>query len=243
MPRALRTVRALLLLLLAAGACQPAPQPAVLPTPRIMTVQVSPTLTIFAEQFQACAEEMPEIGLVVLERPAGAFDPEQSKIALRWGAGNMPEGYAAVIGEEALVLVVHPDNPLDQIRLEDARAIYQGTLRDWQEPAPPAEIQAWAYPAGDDAQAVFENALLDGAPAAQRVVYLAPDPAAMREAIAANPAAIGFLPARWVDGSVKALPVAGLEPERLRQPLLAVSEAEPRHPEKSWLICLQEQRK
>lgn len=239
-----KTLSAALIVLLitaAISACQPSVTPAARPTPQVMTVQMTPALTIYSEQYRKCVEEMPGVGLAVLERPASALDLDQSYIALRWGAGENLKGYAAVIGQDELVIVVHPKNPLTRISLTDLQAIYQGSQKDWQEPAPAGEIQAWAYPSGDDVQAVFQGAVLDGAPAAQSAVSMAPNPEAMREAVAANPAAIGFLPKRWIDGSIKTLTVSGLDAARLAQPLLSISKSEPKDPEKSWLICVQEQ--
>jgi hypothetical protein len=170
--------------------------------------------------------------------PASALDLNRSSLALRWGAGSSAIEFASVIGEEELVVVIHPDNPLQQISLEDLRAVYEGTLREW--PDTQEEIEAWAYPAGEDVQEVFESAVFTGTAPASDKAWLAPDPRAMREAIAGNPAALGFLPRSWLDEGVRALPISGLEAGDLRQPVLALSKSEPIDPEKALLICLQQ---
>ncbi len=190
--------------------------------------------------YRACVEELDNTGLVLLETPAAAIDLKQASLGLRWGPGSAFKDYAAVVGQEELVLIVHPQNPLTSITLTDLQAIFRGGLREWPQSAPPVEIQPWVYLNGDDTHAVFEAAVLSGQAPSARVVSLAPDPAAMREAVAANPAAIGFLPRRWLDPSVKAISVDGLDPALLRQPILAMSRSEPQGLEKSWLLCLQD---
>jgi PBP superfamily domain len=227
------------------AACQPAQPPVTPATPVILTVQATPALQLLAAQFHACAKEMGNTGVVLLDFSS----QNQAALTLRWGAGSgipdrtEPQGYAAVIGQEELAVVVNPRNPRESISLSDVQAIYSGALRAWPQTSPPGEIQPWTYPSGDDTQAVFDANILNNQPASARVVSLAPDPAAMREAVAGDPAAIGFLPRRWVDGTVKALAVEGIEPDRMRQPILAISKAEPQGMEKTWLICLQERLK
>jgi ABC-type phosphate transport system substrate-binding protein len=209
-----------------------------------MIVQVTPALLAFEDLFQRCANEQPGAGLVLLERPAPGIDLTQSAVALRWGAEGdwKPSGpaFAAVIGHEELVIVTHPANPAANISLADLQSIYSGAQRSWPGQEESSGVQPWVYPSGEDVQEIFEAALGGSQPSA-RVVHLAPDPPAMREAIAANPTAIGFLPRRWVDDSVKILTVDGLDSALLRRPVLAWSKSEPMGPEKAWLICLQEQ--
>ena len=231
--------------LLLGAACQPALVPVPRPTPAVLTVQSTPALQPLGQAYSACAEELENTGLVLLETPAASIDLKKAALALRWGmdapgAGGLAADHASVIGEEELVIIVHPQNPLNSIALPGLRAIYSGAQRDWTHSTPPVEIQPWVYLDGDDSQGVFEAAVLKDQKASARVVSLAPDPAAMREVVAASPAAIGFLPRRWLDGTVKAIPVDGLDSSGLRRPILAISSAAPAGAAKNWLLCLQE---
>ncbi len=228
-----RILTALVLTALLAG-CQPGLTRVTLPTPRALIVQVTPALTILDDEFQRCAAGLDNTGLVLLERPTAALDLAQSAITLRWGdQGGWNPGqpsYAAVIGREELVVVTHPTNPLESISLANLRDIYTGVGEE-------TEIQAWGYVSGEDVQTVFQAAL--GVEPSARVMHLAPDPAAMRDAISITPGALGFLPRRWVNDSVKPLAVEGLDAALLNQPVLAWSKLEPSGQEKAWLICLQ----
>jgi len=62
----------------------------------------------------------------------------------------------------------------------------------------------------------------------------------MRQAVAADSAAVGFLPRRWLDASIKeiALTESPFDPPAL--PILAVSAAAPSGSLYTWLYCLQE---
>lgn len=234
--------QALSLLLTLLTACQtaqtPTPLIAPLPTPHILAVQVTPALQSLGAQFHACADELPSTGLVVSNTPAPSLDLNKAAVALRWGLQSKPEGYAAVLGQEALVVIVSTQSTLQSIGLADLRAIYQGKLRAW--PGTDNEIQAWTYPSGDDATEVFEGTILGGSTIPASAVYTAPDPEAMLETVAKTPNAVGYLPRRWLNSSVKALNIQGIAAESLRQPVVALSKSEPEGPEKSWLLCLQQ---
>jgi hypothetical protein len=231
-----------ILLLLLMSACQPGLTPVARPTAAVLTVQSTPALQSLGKVYQVCVQELANTGLVLLDTPAVSLDPDRAGLALRWGAGSsIKNNYAVVIGQEELVFIVHPQNPLKGISLADLQAIYSGKQRDWPQSSPAGEIQPWVYLPGDDAQAVFETSVLKGQAVSTRVTFLAPDPEAMRDAIASSPAAIGFLPRRWLNQTVKQLPVEGLDTASLRQPILALSKSAPDGIEKSWLICLQDQ--
>lgn len=214
------------------------------PTPRVLIVQSTAALTALGDDFQRCAAEMDNTGLVLLERPTTALDLSQSAITLTWGdKGRWDPGkgaYGAVVGQEALVLIANPANPVDALALTDLQAIYTGDLRAWPGADDAQEIQPWVYPTGEDVQQIFES-LLGGLLPSPRVAYLAPDPSAMREAVARSPNAVGFIPARWFNDTVKPLRIDGLDPARLTQPVLAWTKSEPIGQEKTWLICLQGQ--
>lgn len=240
--RFVRGISAVLAITALLAGCQPGLTTLTLPTPRALIVQVTPALTILEDEFQRCAAGLENTGLVLLERPAAALDLAQSALTLRWGnPGGWDPGqpsYAAVIGQEELVVVTHPSTPLESIRLADLQAIYTGGLHHWPNMDETAEIQAWGYARGEDVQAIFQAAL--GVEPSARVMHLAPDPAAMRDAVGITPGAVGFLPRRWLNDSVKPLAVEGLDAALLIQPVLAWSKLEPSGQEKAWLICLQE---
>lgn len=229
-----------LLPLILFAACQPALVAVPRPTPSTLVIQSTPALEPLGKVYRACVEELENSGLVLLDTPAASIDLNKPGLALRWGAGVLLPEHAFIVGQEELVIIAHPRNPLNSITLPVLQAIYSGAQRSWPQSQPPLETQPWVYLSEDDVQGIFEAAALDDQPPSARVVSLAPDPSAMREAVAASPAAIGFLPRRWLDETVKALPIEGLDAGRLRQPIIAVSRSGPQGSEKTWLLCLQQ---
>jgi hypothetical protein len=221
------------------AACQPQVTPVAQADPLILTLQMTPALDRLRPAMHTCAEEE-GLGLAITTLPAPALDPLATGLALRWGAPAQTDMFAAVLAEEALVFIVHPNNPLKSLSAADLRGLYTGQRTAWPGAAG-GEVHAWAYPAGDDVQQAFESALFDTPPQTALPVFLAPDPAAMLEAVAQYENAIGFVPAGWVNDSLPILTVSGIEAHLLRQPLLALSPAEPQQPARGWLLCLQEQ--
>lgn len=219
--------------------CQPLLTPVAQPDPLILTLQMTPALDRLRPAMHTCAEEA-GLGLAITTLPAPALDPLETGLALRWGAPPAAEMYAAVLAQEALVFIVHPNNPLKTLSAAELRDLYTGQRTAWPDAAG-SEVHAWAYPAGDDVQQAFEGALFEAPAPASLPVFLAPDPAAMLEAVAQDENALGFVPAGWVNSAVRGLKVSGIDEHLLRQPLLALSPAEPQQPARGWLLCLQAQ--
>lgn len=219
------------------AACGPTLTPQPQPSPVVFTIQHTPALNVLRSEMNACMSDIPGAGLVVDERAAPNLAPGESAAVLRWDVQGEPPNFTAVIGQEELVIVAHPQNPRDSITIADVQAIYAGDLREWPEPG--MAIAPYAYPAGEDVQLVFESVILGGAPLPDRVTYTAPDPAAVIEAVAGDPNAVGFVPRRWLSEGVKELAVEGIEPERMFRPLVALADSEPSGPARDWLLCLQ----
>jgi len=225
--------------------CQPLAA-APLPTPQAIRVQISPSLRPWTEDLHACASGLAGAGLVLDEIPASGMDPLQADLSLRLGGSVGENIYAAAIGEEEIVMVVHPSNPMDELAFADLQGMYAGSVGSWEEisgsPASLAgqPIQIWSYLPGEDTRSGFDAAVLSGRDTAP-VVNLAPSPKAMLEAVAGSPSAIGFVPGRWVDETVRPVAV-DLPGEALREPVLALSAKEPQGQPRQLLLCLQKSR-
>lgn len=227
-----------LLLALLLAACQAAPStPA--PMPTLWQVSYTPTLSWMGPLFNTCTLQDPGVGLLVFERPASALDLQETDFSLRWDAPLASSTPAAVIGWDELVFITHPDNPVQSLSLDDLKAIFSGTARSWEAfGTSPSEIELWFAPDGSDVQQVFQ-ALLGLGDGPTPYGFLAPTPLAMRQAVAASPTAIGYLPAHWLDESVQALIIGDIAPEALRRPILALYDQEPQGQKKQWLLCVQ----
>lgn len=241
--------RALAVLVLAAilAGCLPADAPPP-PTPQVLRLQVTPALSGWSGRLQACALRDPTIGLAVDERPAGDLDLRQADAALRLGPPPQEAAHALVLGWEEIVLIANPESPRDSLTLDELRSAYSGRAVEWGSPAGQAgatptssaalPIHAWTYPPGDDLRAAFEGALWSGQPPAARLSE-APSPSAMLQAVAEDPAAIGYIPKSLLNDTFRELTVEGAPLGDLRQPVLALVSAEPQGALRSFLVCLQ----
>jgi len=231
-----------LLFFLMLTACAPAlPTPPPASPPAIWQVQVTPGLGWLTSHFNRCAAEQPAINLVVLERSAPSLDLASADILLRWGAPPSLSAPAVILGDDELVFIVHPSNPLSQLSLADLGALLSGKTTTWEKLAPAAAkdlVKVFAYPSGEDLQLVLEKALPD-LPTNRETGWLSPDPAAVRQAVASTPTALGFIPRRWLDSSVKTLVITDLPAASLRQPVIAITPKSPTETQKAWLACLQ----
>lgn len=211
-----------LLLLLILVACQATPAA---PTHTVQPLQValSSSLTWIEPDLADCAAS---VGVAVQRADEAAGDPDV--ITLRLGRFS-GEGYAAILGEDHLAIIVNPGNSIAELPLDTAQAIFAGRDKTW---ADQSKIQVWSLPESNDTTAALEAAgfSISGA-------GLAPTPQDMLKSVAANPAAIGFLPARWLDDSVRDAQVAGLA---IDLPILAVIGQEPQGTARALLVCLQE---
>jgi hypothetical protein len=230
----------LLCLGLLISACQPGITASPIPTPQVIEVQLTAALLPLQPALKQCVEAQQNSALILQQHPAQALDPGEKGIGLRWGLDAPPEGSAAVIGAEELVVIIHSSNLLDQISLANLQAMYNGARKVWPKTGPTEPVQPWVYPAGEDIQSIFISTLLKGILPTRGVTFLAPDPQAMLEAVAASPGAIGFVPRRWLSDQVKELEISGIERASLKQPILALSKAEPAGLQKQWLLCVKE---
>jgi len=208
------------LLLTSCGASTPAA------APQIVTVYATPAAQPWLAELYDCAAETPLIPSLL---PAA----QSADIVLRLGE---PENLAAPayrIGAEQIVIIVHPQNPLAQLSAAELRALFSGQTRSWSElGGADAALQVWVYAAGEDVQQIFEAAVMGWQPLTT-LARLAPAPDVMRQAVAADVAAIGILPRRWATGDVRVVY------EGAPVPVLAITAGEPQGAEAELLACLQ----
>jgi hypothetical protein len=215
-----------------------------LPTPEIWQVQLTPALEWLGATFQACAAQQPGAHLVVSQQSAQALDPSKALFSFQMGQRLSAPAFAAVLGQEGMVVVVNPSNPVTQLSVDQLKSLFNGKTESWsqlgQTPCPTCTanaaqaVKAYVYAAGEDAQQGVDR-FVGSADA-----ILAPDPAAVRQAVAREDGAIGFLPKHWLDGSVKAVTLTGVDPAQLSLPILAMAPAEPQGAQRAWLLCVQQ---
>lgn len=186
-----------LVLVLLLVACQPAALPPAppQPTPEVLTLAYPSALRWLEPAFNACALEEPALSVLVVSAS------ESPDVTLYWGESGVLESEAVELGQDALVLVAHPDNPLNGLSLTEAQQLFTAQADTW----PNGEkLTVYVLPPGHAVQTAFETAL--GRPIPRSVVIqIAPSLEAMRQYVADDPTALGVLPRSWLDKEVKAL--------------------------------------
>jgi hypothetical protein len=239
------------------AAIEKAPVATVAPTPESVTVVITPAARTLWGKLHECALAHPELALILWERPSTSPDFRQADLSIRLGAPPAEEGYLALLGETEIKVIVHPSSAFaDLVRaglfgntanygqktdppltLQEIKTIFQKGYTASGQP-----LQVWILQ-GDDVRRYFDAVILDGtdflsaevAPQAR----IAPDPAAMLVAVSSDPAAIGYLPATWLDDEVHPLVLDNALSLKLRLPILALAKAEPQGVSRTLLGCLQ----
>ena len=168
---------------------------------------------------------------------------QNSPIHLVWGETGAGVHPIFQLGEDEVVLIVNANNPTPQLSFASAQAIFKGETADWKGVAPNltnlGEIHIWNFPSTLHIGEFFMH-WLDITPNPAATIHLAPDPAAIRQAVSADPSAIGWLPKRWLDKTVKEVPIPDLTTEKKRVPILVYLDQIPDLEQSAWIKCLQD---
>lgn len=140
------------------------------------------------------------------------------------------------IAKDGLAVIIHPDNPIISLTLNQARDIYAGYTVNWKQlGGPDAKIHVFTREEGSGTRGAFES-LLMGTEEITPTALVQDSNGAVRQLIASDPAAIGFISLGLVDERVKALELEGIAATRqnvingsykLSRPFLLVSKVEP----------------
>ncbi|MEE4195249.1 MAG: hypothetical protein V2J07_08630 [Anaerolineae bacterium] len=205
--------------------------------PVVINVGMTSALAQYEDAVKTCATDV-EVLVDVL--PWIRLQSAMEDVYIVYGdAGKeMPE-YVYQIGESELVYIVNPDLPIEEITLEQLKAIFNGEMVDWVEYAITSsymgEIQPWGYMDNTEImQAALEMMALPN-PSGQWQV--APTPADVVDTVAQDQNAIGVVPNFAVTGDVRVLEINGLDSPAI--PLLAIWDYEPGEAEQNWLLCVQ----
>lgn len=134
------------------------------------------------------------------------LEPEERGAAMRGGLEL--EGYR--FARDAVAIVVHPGNPVENIALEDVRGIYQGTVVRWSQlGGGPGAIAPVIQPPEADITAFFAQRVMQGEPVTAPVVYEDSDSMVV-ELVKRRPDAIGFVSLAWSDRGARALRLSAL---------------------------------
>lgn len=229
-----------ILVALALAACLPTLPEAPLSTPEIWRVQMPASLAWVGARMNVCAQQQAGVALLVDFQPPTAPMLETSDIIVRWGDPDPQDGSDWYkIGEETLAIIIHPQNSIQSISTEQLRQAFTGQVRDWSEVADNEQPLVPVTLPDQDETTLVLGSVAGEAPSITDRTLIAADPAAMIELVAANPGAIGYLPSRWLNESVRELSLSSDPPAITTRPVLLRFTSAPTPAQTGWLACLQ----
>ena len=154
------------------------------------------------------------------------------------------EMWHIVIAKDGLVLIVHPENPVSSLTLEDVRRIYTGEVTNWHAlGGQDRSIHIITREEGSGTRGAFEDMIMDGRLITPRAIVQNTN-GSVRQLVSNDIDSIGFLSLGLVNDTVKALELDGVAPSwgnvmsgeyTLYRPFFFVSNEEPTDMVKSFV--------
>lgn len=148
------------------------------------------------------------------------------------------------IARDGLVLIVNPENPIQNLTIDQVRDIYTGTITDWSQlGGSKSRINIIAREEGSGTRSAFTELVMGEAEISPKSIVQDSN-GAVRLLVADDPNAIGFISLGLVNDKVKALHLDGIEATRenimngsysLSRPFLFVTNGEPKGVAKEFI--------
>jgi phosphate transport system substrate-binding protein len=158
---------------------------------------------------------------------------------------EFPDLKVFTIARDGIAIVAHPEVPLAGLSKDQVRDIFGGKIKSWSEVGGPDKmIVVVSREEGSGTRAAFEELVMGKDTLIVDTAILHPSNGAVRTAVSTTPDSIGYLSFGYLDRSVKALTVDGVEPSEANvasdkypvvRPLNMLTGGEPSGAVKAWL--------
>jgi phosphate transport system substrate-binding protein len=126
---------------------------------------------------------------------------------------EFPELQPFAIAFDGIAVAVHPDVPVEEISLDDVKAVFAGDITNWSElGGPDANITVVSREEGSGTRAAFEDMVMGDDAVIVDTAILQPSNGSVRTTVASTPESIGYLSFGYLDDTTKALKVDGVAP-------------------------------
>jgi phosphate transport system substrate-binding protein len=126
-----------------------------------------------------------------------------------------PQLVKHLLAKDGIAIVTAPGNPVTGLTKAQVRAIYGGTITNWNEVGGPNHsITVVAREEGSGTRAAFEEMVMDKPEPAAEITdkaILLPSNGNIKNAVAGDSYAIGFISFGYIDTTVKAVAIDGVE--------------------------------
>jgi len=121
---------------------------------------------------------------------------------------------AHMIGMDGICIVVHPSNPIKELKSDQVRDIYQGKIKSWKElGGPDTPIVAISRDTSSGTYEGFHEMVMKKQDMAPGIEQVNANPQ-MHARVSSTVGAIGYVGMGFVDAKVKAVRFDGVEPKR-----------------------------
>lgn len=213
------------------SACSPLETLTPPPSPQPVRVAFTPTLRPFVERLHRCALAHPDISLITQETSVLSLVSGEADITLWFGEPQEGfSGHVFLLNTDEIVIVAGENVPIQNVDKDQLKDLFMSVN---------SAYQIWTYGPENELRMIFDQAVL-GEAATSPEALLAPHPAAMIEAIAADPMAIGYLPNSWRPENIQSISITWDLRTALSHPLLAITSTQPTGHLRAYLACLQD---
>ncbi|MBU1750078.1 MAG: phosphate ABC transporter substrate-binding protein [Chloroflexi bacterium] len=150
-----------------------------------------------------------------------------------------------VIARDGIAIVTHPDVAVQGLTTDQVRDIFAGTITNLQDVGGPDKaIIVVSREEGSGTRGAFEELVMGQDAVITEKAILQPSNGAVRTTVSTTPDSVGFLSFGYLDSSVKALPIDGVEATEANaasgtypvvRPLNMLTLGEPAGAVKAWL--------
>lgn len=184
-----------------------------------ITITGSTSVTPFAEQLAELYEHQhssTKINIQGLGSSAGIQAAENGTVEIGMSSRHLEADEeqaleAVEIARDALAIIVNPSNPTMSLTAEQVRSIFSGEITNWsQVGGPDAPIVIVTREAGSGTYGAFEELVMNSVLPAQRALRQGSN-GAVRQIVAEDPNAIGYISLGIVDQSVKPIAIDGVQ--------------------------------
>lgn len=193
--------------------CSPGTPPA---APQLVTIYSTSAAQPWLPELYACAGTSAALSRV--------DESASANIILRVGEPEFLDSFAYQIDTEEILIVTHRQSPVQNLTIEEARALFAGQ----EDPS----MQVWVYASGEDVQEIFDQVVMEG-----RIVSssarVAVTPQQMSDTLVNESNAVGILPRHWKVGDAREVFLVGIVP------VLAITNSEPQGVIQELIACLQ----
>ncbi len=201
-------------------ACKPQGEAAVSSSSQVTlagSTSVEPFAELLAERYMDSHPDAPAINVQGGGSTAGVRAALSGAADIGMSSRNLKPEEAAqglttqVIARDAIAVIVHPDNPVDNLSLAQVRGIFSGEIRNWRQVGgADRRIVVITREEGSGTRGAFEELVMDEEPITLSALRQDSN-GAVRVVVAGDRYAIGYISLGLVNHQVKAVRLDGVE--------------------------------